>query len=75
LANDEKFEDFVVFDCVFGVPLFDETLNERICERIISNGLLEQSNMENISFATRNISESVSEFVQSHRDKGYEVGS
>lgn len=42
LANDETFEDFVLFDCVFGVPLFDEELNGRICERLASEGLLAQ---------------------------------
>jgi hypothetical protein len=40
LANEEKFEDFEVFDCVFGIPLFDEQLNERICEKLASKELL-----------------------------------
>lgn len=40
LTDDETFDDFLVFDCVFGIPLFDDKLNERICERINSKELL-----------------------------------
>jgi hypothetical protein len=40
LESGEKFDEFVLFDCVFGVPLFDETLNSAVCERLISNELL-----------------------------------
>jgi hypothetical protein len=40
LDRGECFEDFVLFDCVFGIPLFDEALNKSICQRVLAKRLL-----------------------------------
>lgn len=40
LSENEKFSDYVLLDCVFGIPLFDERLNKIICQRIFQNNLL-----------------------------------
>jgi hypothetical protein len=40
LAKGESFEDYVLYDCVFGIPLFDDNLNKIICTRILQRQLL-----------------------------------
>ncbi|KAI6179463.1 Protein FAM91A1 [Aphelenchoides besseyi] len=62
LEKNESFDDYVVFNCVFGVALFDEWLNQEICRRIVSNDLFSPTNLENNFFAMRNIVDSVKEF-------------
>lgn len=37
------YEDWVLLDCHFGLPLFDATVNEIISERIVSKKLLEET--------------------------------
>jgi hypothetical protein len=32
--TDHKYADWVLFDFVFGLPLFDQSLNERVCANI-----------------------------------------
>ncbi|KAI6203573.1 FAM91-C domain-containing protein [Aphelenchoides besseyi] len=71
LEKNESFDDYVVFDCVFGVALFDEWLNQEICRRIVSNDLFSPTNLENNIFAMRNIVDSVKEFVGKNRDPNY----
>ncbi len=34
LASNETMNDWMLFDCVFGIPLFDQQLNRRVCEQI-----------------------------------------
>uniref|UniRef100_A0AC34FAU9 Protein FAM91A1 n=1 Tax=Panagrolaimus sp. ES5 TaxID=591445 RepID=A0AC34FAU9_9BILA len=40
LDDGESFEDYRLFDCLFGAPLFDEHLNKQICIKIIAADLL-----------------------------------
>ena len=40
LAKGESFDDYVLYDCVFGIPLFDDNLNKIICTRILQRQLL-----------------------------------
>ena len=40
LDDGESFNDYRLFDCLFGTPLFDEHLNKQICTKIITADLL-----------------------------------
>ncbi|KAI6229034.1 Protein FAM91A1 [Aphelenchoides fujianensis] len=71
LEKGETFDDFVLFDCVFGVALFDEALNQEICRRIIANDLFSSDNLEKVLFASRNIVDSLKVFVGANRDPNY----
>lgn len=41
LPNGFTYDDYVLHDCVFGIPLFNSALNQAICSRMISKGILE----------------------------------
>ncbi|KAK6046097.1 hypothetical protein COOONC_16398 [Cooperia oncophora] len=41
LPNGFTYDDYVLLDCVFGIPLFNSPLNHAICSRMISKGILE----------------------------------
>lgn len=36
----QRYDDFTLYDCVFGIPLFDRNLNKIICDQIKSHNLL-----------------------------------
>lgn len=72
LIKGENFEDFVLLDCVFGIPLFSEQLNEEICRRIRENNLLAFDHLDNVKFANHNIVEQTVEFVKRFRGPGYQ---
>uniref|UniRef100_A0AC35TQK2 BTB domain-containing protein n=1 Tax=Rhabditophanes sp. KR3021 TaxID=114890 RepID=A0AC35TQK2_9BILA len=52
LKEDESFEDFVIYDLVYGIPLFNQTLNKIVCDRIRERNLLKENlNSMNNEFA------------------------
>uniref|UniRef100_A0A0N5CFV0 Protein FAM91A1 n=1 Tax=Strongyloides papillosus TaxID=174720 RepID=A0A0N5CFV0_STREA len=58
----EKFEDFVIFDIVFGVPLFNQKLNEIIFERIKNKSLFKDpQNTQDCAFILQNQIASIKE--------------
>uniref|UniRef100_A0A914EIF2 FAM91 C-terminal domain-containing protein n=1 Tax=Acrobeloides nanus TaxID=290746 RepID=A0A914EIF2_9BILA len=71
LNKGESLEDFVLMDCVFGIPLFSEQLNEEICRRIQEKGLLASEHFPDVKFAVQNIVELITDFVKNHRSPGY----
>lgn len=36
-------DEWIIFDCYFGIPLFDRDLNKKVCNQIQSNRLFEKS--------------------------------
>ncbi|KAH7727586.1 Zinc fingerC2H2 type family protein [Aphelenchoides avenae] len=72
LRDDESFSDFVILDCVFGIPLFDEQLNRSICDRLTSKGLTQSDCFEKIKFANRDLVDSLAAFVKKYQIDGYE---
>jgi len=39
--DNQKLNQWTLFDCHFGIPLFDRTLNKNVCHRILSNNLFD----------------------------------
>jgi len=39
MSSSSGVDDWCIFDCVFGVPLFDSKLNGTICNAIVQDGL------------------------------------
>uniref|UniRef100_A0A914GW42 Protein FAM91A1 n=1 Tax=Globodera rostochiensis TaxID=31243 RepID=A0A914GW42_GLORO len=73
LAKGESMDDYVLFDCVFGIPLFDEALNKTICQRIIHKQLCSADNFNYVRFTMQHIIDSTREFVarfQQHNSNG-----
>uniref|UniRef100_A0A0K0DXT4 FAM91 N-terminal domain-containing protein n=1 Tax=Strongyloides stercoralis TaxID=6248 RepID=A0A0K0DXT4_STRER len=62
LKENEKFEDFVIFDIVFGVPLFNQKLNEIIFNRIKEKSLFnDPQNLIGYEFILQNQITSIKE--------------
>uniref|UniRef100_A0A1I7TAN4 Protein FAM91A1 n=1 Tax=Caenorhabditis tropicalis TaxID=1561998 RepID=A0A1I7TAN4_9PELO len=59
-----SFDDFVLLDCVFGIPLFNSVLNETICRRILSHDLLEQQNRPNIQTSNKKVMEMTNDLIE-----------
>lgn len=38
-VSKEKFENWTLFDCHFGIPLFDRALNKQVCKKLLSHQL------------------------------------
>uniref|UniRef100_A0A183CMN2 General transcription factor IIH subunit 4 n=1 Tax=Globodera pallida TaxID=36090 RepID=A0A183CMN2_GLOPA len=73
LSKGESMDDYVLFDCVFGIPLFDEALNKTICQRIIHKQLCSTDNFNYVRFTMQHIIDSTREFVarfQQHNSSG-----
>ncbi|CAD5208897.1 unnamed protein product [Bursaphelenchus xylophilus] len=70
LGKNEKFEDYVLFDCIFGVPLFDERLNSEVNRRLIENDLFEKG--ERIADLNKKLIGSIQRFVKRLQIPGYE---
>ncbi|KAL7077601.1 hypothetical protein ACQ4LE_002842 [Meloidogyne hapla] len=68
LCRGESFDDYVLFDCVFGIPLFDESLNKTICQRILQKGLLEYENFANSRSSLQRIEELTKQFISRFRN-------
>uniref|UniRef100_A0A0N5ASQ5 Protein FAM91A1 n=1 Tax=Syphacia muris TaxID=451379 RepID=A0A0N5ASQ5_9BILA len=62
----ERLSDFLVLDCVFGIPLFDEPLSRIICQRIKKAELFLQKNLENVNFANRALKDAIKGLVNSY---------
>uniref|UniRef100_A0AC34R9X7 Protein FAM91A1 n=1 Tax=Panagrolaimus sp. JU765 TaxID=591449 RepID=A0AC34R9X7_9BILA len=67
LDDKETFDDYKLLDVVFGIPLFNETLNKVICNKIIVNDLFSSENLDNAKFAVHHLIESSQKFVAKYR--------
>ncbi|CAI5438115.1 unnamed protein product [Caenorhabditis angaria] len=55
LPEGSKFDDYLLLECVFGVPLFNSELNKIICERIRTHELMDTKNRLNIQLANKQV--------------------
>lgn len=56
-------EDYQLFDCTFGVPLFDEFLNEEILQRISSQSLCTKESLEKLTSFTNDLNMKIENFL------------
>ncbi|KAK6725916.1 hypothetical protein RB195_004313 [Necator americanus] len=63
LPKNSTYDDYVLLDCVFGIPLFNSALNETICSRMLNKGILETDNRTNIQFANKAVIDMITELV------------
>ncbi|CAD6194773.1 unnamed protein product [Caenorhabditis auriculariae] len=63
LPEGSSFDDYVLLDCVFGVPLFNAQLNKTICEKMSSCGILNPENRINIQFANKEVVTMVNDVI------------
>ncbi|EJD74842.1 hypothetical protein LOAG_17903 [Loa loa] len=75
LRDDEKYADYTLLDCVFGVPLFHEQLNRVICQRIKDCELLDPKNSNMVEFANRDLVQSLRELINKYQTSEEEPAS
>ncbi|EYB82835.1 hypothetical protein Y032_0349g3190 [Ancylostoma ceylanicum] len=63
LPPGSSYDEYVLLDCVFGIPLFNSALNETICSRMLGKGILEADNRTNIQFANKAITDMITELL------------
>ncbi|VDK47822.1 unnamed protein product [Cylicostephanus goldi] len=63
LPNGSTYSDYVLLDCVFGIPLFNSALSETICKRMLDKRILEPDNRVNIQFANKAIIDMITELL------------
>ncbi|VDM58221.1 unnamed protein product [Angiostrongylus costaricensis] len=55
LPSGFSYDDYVLLDCVFGIPLFNSALNQAICTRMTEKGILEPDNHLWVSVASNKL--------------------
>ncbi|KJH43836.1 hypothetical protein DICVIV_10146 [Dictyocaulus viviparus] len=63
LPNGASYDDYVLLDCVFGIPLFNSALNQAICTRMTEKGVLDLDNRVNIQRADKAIVEMITDLL------------
>ncbi|CAJ0954940.1 unnamed protein product, partial [Mesorhabditis belari] len=64
--DENDIDSLVVIDVTFGIPLFSAKLNEKICERIVSHGIMQEENRTNIQFANRTLIDLTLDTIREH---------
>lgn len=63
LPSGFSYDDYVLLDCVFGIPLFSASLNQAICTRMTEKGILEPENSANIQYADKAIIDMITDLL------------
>lgn len=67
--SETEMEKFTLFDCHFGVPLFDRFLNKQVINRISSQGLCNPRSLDDLVKTTEDLNNKIDQFVNMHRTK------
>lgn len=59
-------DNYIIFDCNFGIPLFDRFLNKQVRDRVSKKCLCNPSSPKDLLKATQNLNQLVEKFVESH---------
>ncbi|XP_069050921.1 protein FAM91A1 isoform X1 [Lepisosteus oculatus] len=61
-------EEWVPLELCFGMPLFSEDLNRKVCQKITSHGLCGKESLQKLLHSSRKLSLKVLSFVQSFQE-------
>uniref|UniRef100_A0A914UTS4 FAM91 C-terminal domain-containing protein n=1 Tax=Plectus sambesii TaxID=2011161 RepID=A0A914UTS4_9BILA len=64
VVGDQPLADWTLFDCSFGIPLFDQQLNRAVCAQMRSHQLFDASKRADVQFANRHLSLTVLDFIE-----------
>jgi len=70
-APEIPFEKYLLYDCVFGIPLFDESLNKQVCENMTETKVLHPSNFANIKIFNDTIEQIFDAFLEKYGGKSF----
>ncbi|KAL1235205.1 Uncharacterized protein TSPI_06868 [Trichinella spiralis] len=58
---------WTLYDCIFGVPLFDKRLNESICEKLLTFQLVNSTNAKSLLTSNTNLLHQVKAFIANYQ--------
>lgn len=64
ISESKQPDKYQLFDCTFGVPLFEERLNEQVLSRISIKGLCSDSSLQRLLEFSQSLHRKLSEFIQ-----------
>nr|CAD7444314.1 unnamed protein product [Timema bartmani] len=64
----EESDAWTLMDCCFGIPLFDEDVNLRICDSIVDCALWSKESLEKLSASSRQLCLRLLDFIANHQD-------
>ncbi|CAL8135325.1 unnamed protein product [Orchesella dallaii] len=59
------FDDWTLLDCHFGVPLFDGSVSQIVCEKILSNSLWEEHSLSQLLKSNSELANRFTDFIAS----------
>lgn len=65
---EERESDWVLLDLSFGIPLFDEVVNQEVCHRIAERQLCHRSSLELLLHSSRKLSLQLLNFIARQQD-------
>lgn len=65
--QDDDLDSLTLFDCHFGVPLFDRFLNKQVRNRISNQNLCEPKSLQELVEITRELNDKIESFVEKFR--------
>ncbi|CAG2059808.1 unnamed protein product, partial [Timema podura] len=63
----EGSDAWTLMDCCFGIPLFDEDVNRRICDSIVDCALWSKESLEKLSASSRQLCLRLLDFIANHQ--------
>ncbi|XP_014670836.1 PREDICTED: protein FAM91A1-like [Priapulus caudatus] len=60
--------DWMLLDCSYGVPLFDASLNKRVCERIAAKGICRYESLQELLKSSRKLSLKLLHFIAENQE-------
>uniref|UniRef100_A0A5S6Q9H8 FAM91 N-terminal domain-containing protein n=1 Tax=Trichuris muris TaxID=70415 RepID=A0A5S6Q9H8_TRIMR len=60
---EQEYADWALFDCVFGLPLFNCGLNDQVCERLATFQLLNSDKVDSLKALSSSLAQQFREFV------------
>ncbi|EEZ97172.2 Protein FAM91A1-like Protein [Tribolium castaneum] len=61
--DENRGEVWTLLDCHFGIPLFDVNANTKICDMIVSGGLVETNSLSNLVESSRKLGSALLDFI------------
>lgn len=64
---EDALENYTLFECHFGIPLFDRYLNKQVRNRIISQNLCSSESLADLVNITSDLNDKIGRFVETYR--------
>ncbi|CAD5117523.1 DgyrCDS6290 [Dimorphilus gyrociliatus] len=71
-VEDLESREWVLMDCVFGLPLFEGSICQSVCNKILNNKLCSDESLQKLLDSSRTLSMDVLDFISNHQDNSFQ---